>query len=134
TGQTDQAEALFARAVELAAAFPDFEWAAISYADIASRQCKWTEALRRWEIVRNQFPHYCEGWIRSAEALAHVGRTDDAVGVLQRAIELFPEEISLPRWLALGRRGWDGSGQWRPAKYHRRRTEFSAYLSIFDDW
>ena len=93
-GQLDLAEAVFAKAVGLAVAFPHYEWAAIGYADVATRRGQWSEALDRWEFVRTRFPKFGTAWVKYAEALDALGRPDEAKTVLRQASNLFPDTLS----------------------------------------
>lgn len=133
-GQLELAEIAFSKAVALAAALPLYEWAAIGYANVASRRSDWKAASERWEIVRTRFPKFVTAWLKSAEALDNLGRIEESQAILQQARDMFPEATAL-RNVSNG--AWSQETRpaiWSKARPLSRRSTLSAYVSIFNDW
>ena len=87
-GRLDEADAAFAAAVEH---FPEDEWARRGYAELASRRRAWTEALERWQAVRERFPHLVRAQSGLAEALAELNRPDEAEAAVAEVILREPD-------------------------------------------
>ena len=58
--------------------FPAEAWPRVEYADLANTQQDWTAAEARWAAVRAAWPDRQDGYLRAAEALAALGRQDEA--------------------------------------------------------
>jgi predicted Zn-dependent protease len=86
-GRLDEAEAALADATER---FPQNVWPLATHADIARRRRDWHEALRRYETVRDRFPHYPIGYLGAAQALEGLERLDEADELGAEAVERFP--------------------------------------------
>jgi tetratricopeptide (TPR) repeat protein len=69
-----------AEAILLAAAkrFPQQVWPMVDYASLASRQNNWEAAVTRWEAVRAGWPDRQDGYLQGAQALAALGREEEA--------------------------------------------------------
>ncbi|MDR3472197.1 MAG: tetratricopeptide repeat protein [Devosia sp.] len=59
-------------------------------ARIAGRLGKHDEAVRRWEAMRERFPTEPAGFLGGAEALAQVGRGEEAAALILQARDFFP--------------------------------------------
>jgi tetratricopeptide (TPR) repeat protein len=108
-GSLDAAAAVLRTGVER---FPDRFDLACEYARLAERQRHWTEALRRWEIVRSRFPQRPSGHAGMAEALAHLRRDDQAEALLTEAVGCFPTSRDILTGLARAahaRRDWQAA-------------------------
>jgi len=81
--------------------FPDYFWLAHSHALVAQYQQHWDEALRRWEHVRDRFPHEAGGYFGVAEALRKLGRHEEALGILRMGATLFPGNTEIERKIAV---------------------------------
>src|SRR5665213_202070 len=105
-GRLDEAEGLFGAAWER---FPDRPAIATSYARLAQRRRDWSEALRRWEIVRERFPDEAQAYLGAGVALWELGRLDEAEGLFGAAWERFPDRPAIATSyarLAQRRRDW----------------------------
>ena len=58
--------------------FPAEPWPRVEYAALANTQQDWTAAEARWAAVRAAWPDRRDGYLRGAEALAGLGRQDEA--------------------------------------------------------
>lgn len=81
-GRLTEAEELLLGAIER---FPDSEQIAISLASLANVRRDWPSALRRWESVRQKFPHNPSTYVGSLAALSGAGRTEEADALLPAA-------------------------------------------------
>jgi Flp pilus assembly protein TadD len=59
-------------------------------ARVADRLGNHDEAIRRWEVLRDQFPGEPSGFLGGAEALAQAGRGEDAAALIRLARDFFP--------------------------------------------
>ena len=82
-GCLDAAEALVSDAMMR---FAGNESIAVEYARVAAARRDWSEALRRWGIVRTRHPERVEGYVGGAEALQSVGRLQEAVVLLDEGM------------------------------------------------
>jgi tetratricopeptide (TPR) repeat protein len=105
-GRFDEADGLLTEAIER---FPDkprprFDWALLPHFRL-----DWTEAVRRSEIVRAEFPDAPAAHVLGAIVLRELDRLDDAENLLAAARERFPDDLRLANesaWLATHRRDW----------------------------
>jgi tetratricopeptide (TPR) repeat protein len=58
--------------------FSSAEWPTVEYALLASKRQDWAAAETRWTAVRKKWPDRPAGYVRGAEALAALGRQEDA--------------------------------------------------------
>lgn len=72
----DEAQALLEEAM---AKFPEDAQVSVQYAEVAHRRRDWPEAVRRWEIVRQQLPEQPVGYRQGVAALIASGRKPEAV-------------------------------------------------------
>jgi tetratricopeptide (TPR) repeat protein len=86
-GQPDEAEALIAEGLRKQ---PDdwMMWHAAAL--IAARLGKHDEAIGYWETMRNRFPHEPTGYLFAADALREVGRSAEALDLIEQAHDFFP--------------------------------------------
>ena len=59
-------------------------------AQVAGRLGNHSEAICRWEALRSQFPSEPSGFLEGAEALARVGRGEEAATLIRQARDFFP--------------------------------------------
>jgi tetratricopeptide (TPR) repeat protein len=85
----DEAEALM---LEGQKRDPRSPFYAGGYALVAQRRGDIQEALVRWTRVRKKFPGYWMGHVHSGACLRQAGQLAEAESVLNKAIELFPNE------------------------------------------
>jgi capsular polysaccharide biosynthesis protein len=97
-GRFDEADAVLARATEK---FPDDQWVAIGSAQTALERRDWVEAARRWQTVKQRFPHYARAYTGRAEALIESGQFEEAERVLTEAADRFPTDISVAQSLVV---------------------------------
>jgi hypothetical protein len=69
-----------AEAVLLAAIdrFPEEAWPRVEHASLAHTRKDWAVASTRWAVVRASWPDRLDGYLRGAEALAALGRPEQA--------------------------------------------------------
>jgi Tfp pilus assembly protein PilF len=58
--------------------FRDEEWPTVEYALLATKREDWMAAEARWAAVRAGWPNRAAGYLRGADALAALGRQDEA--------------------------------------------------------
>jgi hypothetical protein len=75
-GCYDDAEAILLAAIDR---FPAEVWPAVEYASLAHTRQDWVAATTRWVEVRAGWPDRQVGYSRGAEALAALGRKDEAM-------------------------------------------------------
>ncbi len=76
--------------------FPQDPLLYIEYGDIAVRQKNWSEAVKRWALMREKFPENPRGYINGCYALCHTKssvRFIDAENLGQHMMVLFPNDI-----------------------------------------
>jgi tetratricopeptide (TPR) repeat protein len=95
-GRLDEAEALNRRALKL---FPKDVRLWVNAANIAEQQPDWPEAMRRWEVVCDEFRHFT-GDIGIARALGELGRVEEAEQRLKEVQTRRPLEVEIPIALA----------------------------------
>ena len=74
-GRPADAETILLAAIDR---FPAEAWPRVEYAELANTQQDWTAAEARWAAVRAAWPGRQDGYLRAAEALAALGRQDEA--------------------------------------------------------
>jgi predicted Zn-dependent protease len=69
-----------AEAILLAAMdrFPEEAWPRVEHASLAHTRKDWAAASERWAVVRAGWPDRPDGYVRGAEALAALGRPEEA--------------------------------------------------------
>jgi tetratricopeptide (TPR) repeat protein len=105
-GRVKEAEALLSEAIERfpAEPRPRIEWALLAHA-----RRDWLEAVRRWELVRAQFPDEAAAYAFGAAGLRELDRYEEAETLLDAGRECFPDNIGIAcenAWLATHRRVW----------------------------
>jgi tetratricopeptide (TPR) repeat protein len=89
----------------------------INFARLADTRKDWAEAERRWQVLREHFPHALHGYVGSAVALRELNRLDEAEKILLEATKRFPQEIIILHDLARvaeRRADWvTAEGYWR---------------------
>ena len=64
-------------------------------AQLAERTGDLQEAIRRWEVMRTEHPAEPAGFLRGAEALARIGRSEAAAALILQARDYFPGDKSV---------------------------------------
>ncbi len=64
----------------------------LDYAGLAESIWNWTEALKRFELVRERFPDNWWGYVGQSRTLVHLSRTGEAQSLLMEMLQLFPDE------------------------------------------
>jgi tetratricopeptide (TPR) repeat protein len=113
-GNIAAAEELLEQALQ---ACPHASEVCFAWAEIAMRRQDWPQAIERWAIMREQFPHLADGYHQGAAALRSERRYAEAEAVLCDATERFPDHDSLA--FEFARNALD-LGNWPEA---RRRSE-----------
>jgi tetratricopeptide (TPR) repeat protein len=67
---------------------------------ISAKQKKWQECFEIAQDIMRISPGWANGWIHRASALHELKRTQEAVEILLPAVELFPENPTIPYNLA----------------------------------
>lgn len=88
-GRLGEADALLHEAAER---FPDQPALAIEWARLGEHHSDRSEAVRRWDLVRQRFPEQLAGHVGAAQALREAGRFDEAEALLAGALGRFPDE------------------------------------------
>jgi tetratricopeptide (TPR) repeat protein len=88
----EAAETLIQFAIER---FPGHKAPILEHARLAVAQNDWSEAVQRWERVRQAYPDMIEGYVHAAASLIEMQRYAEADLVLTKAITLFPADKSL---------------------------------------
>lgn len=86
-GRPDEAEAVIAEGLRR---LPENWMMWHAAARIAGRLDNPDEAVRRWEAMRERFPMAPAGFLGGAEALAQVGRGEEAAALILQARDFFP--------------------------------------------
>jgi predicted Zn-dependent protease len=88
-GRSDEAEAVIAEGLQR---LPKAKaWMMLrAAARVADRLGNHDEAIRRWEVLRDQFPGEPSGFLGGAEALARAGRGKDSAALIRQARDFFP--------------------------------------------
>lgn len=112
-----------ARLKEAIRRWPNERGPTVEYAWIPCARRDWPEALRRWELVRDQFPEVPESHLRVAMILVDLWRFDDAERVFTEGMQRFPRyadfAIEYAR-LAYRHNQYDEAGQ----RFARVREQF----------
>jgi tetratricopeptide (TPR) repeat protein len=106
-GRFDEADAILS---PLTQRFPDDQLPASEYALVAVYREDWTEALRRYEMMRTQLPDAVDPWLGAAKCHLKLGAENEAEQILLRAKGLYPHrsEPSVDLALLAQQRGqWD---------------------------
>jgi predicted Zn-dependent protease len=74
-GRPADAEIILLAAIDR---FPSEAWPRVEHAALANSQQDWSAAEARWAAVRAGWPDRQDGYLRGAEALALLGRQDEA--------------------------------------------------------
>jgi tetratricopeptide (TPR) repeat protein len=88
----DEAEHML---LEAARRFPDSVLIAMDLARIPERKQDWEHATQRWREVAARFPKVAEAHIGLGNCLLGSGDTQAALGILNRARQLFPGELEV---------------------------------------
>jgi predicted Zn-dependent protease len=88
-GRLDEADAVLQDAVNR---FPQELWVHFNYALVANRKKDWPEAVRRWEALRDSFPHAPQGYTGLGVALSLAARPEEAEIALGEAVRRFPDK------------------------------------------
>ncbi|HEY1936275.1 MAG TPA: tetratricopeptide repeat protein [Acetobacteraceae bacterium] len=110
-GRTDEAADRLRQAIQVA---PDALEPKTTLAHILAAQRDWPKLEECWETVRVQHPDFLVAYVGLAGALREQQRLDDALLVLQEAIERFPGEVSLHvelAFLAQQRNDWPAAAR-----------------------
>ena len=145
-GRLAEADALFEAAV---ARFPDDRALRQDWADCATRQRRWGEALRRWELVVARQAADAAAALGRARCLRHLGRFGEADAVLSAAVRRYPDEFAVWRAWAdspgLRRNGIPALARWdevrrrfpnqpdsytRPADVHHKYLRHDAAANL----
>jgi tetratricopeptide (TPR) repeat protein len=104
-GKLVEAEALAKRAIQL---FPNEAQAWFEWAQLAEQRSDWSQALARWNAVREKYQHI-QGDLGSARALAELGQFDEAERRLQEVQRRRPllDEIAIALARLATQRGAD---------------------------
>jgi tetratricopeptide (TPR) repeat protein len=81
----------------------------IEYARTAEARRDWSEADRRWNLVRERFPDAVSGHLGVATALLQQQKSNEAEAVIHKALELFPRQgqlLGTAATIAHMRRDW----------------------------
>jgi tetratricopeptide (TPR) repeat protein len=103
----DEAEALLRDAV---ARFPGERAPLVEHAWLAAARRDWSEAARRWGVVREHFPDAVEAYLRGAHALSALWRHEEAEALLAEAMDRFPQDSDVAcehGWIAYHRHQLD---------------------------
>ena len=71
---------------------PDETALFLDHAGLAESIWNWTEALRRFELIRERFPDNWWGYVGQSRTLVHLSRTGEAQSLLMEMLQLFPDE------------------------------------------
>jgi tetratricopeptide (TPR) repeat protein len=88
-GRADEAEALLREAIDR---FPADPGVLVDAARMFQHNRDWTNAIDRWQRVRERFPDQMAGYVEGAAALRAANRFNEADAVLAKAIEIFPSD------------------------------------------
>jgi tetratricopeptide (TPR) repeat protein len=92
--KTSEADMVLA---EAAASFPKDERVLHEYAMIASYKRDWPETCRRWELLREEFPHTPHYHVQVCRALHFGGKPAEADTLLDAAMSKFPHDLEVAR-------------------------------------
>jgi len=93
-GRADEAERLLREAI---ARFPDRRSPLTEHAWLAQISRDWPAAVERWAAVRARFPDHAEAYVLAAQALAELGRHDEAEALLAEGRARLPDAAELLR-------------------------------------
>jgi tetratricopeptide (TPR) repeat protein len=86
----EDAERLAEQAMKL---FPNDVKGYLYFGRIAAERKDWVDALRRWQIVLDRFDHQVS-YLGSAQAMQHLGRSDEAEAILLALSVRYPTDAS----------------------------------------
>jgi tetratricopeptide (TPR) repeat protein len=86
-GRHEDAEVILLAAIDR---FPTEAWPAVEYASLATTRKDWEAAATRWAAVRAGWSDRQDGYLRGAEALAALGRQDEAAQLRDEHQSRFP--------------------------------------------
>jgi tetratricopeptide (TPR) repeat protein len=116
-GRYDEADAWLTGAMHR---FPTNAEAAVHHGWVANARRDWTEALRRWNDVRREFPNHAAPYFGSGVALRELGRLDEAEAILADGRLRFPADAGVALeygWVAQMRGDWpEAARRWREAR------------------
>jgi capsular polysaccharide biosynthesis protein/tetratricopeptide (TPR) repeat protein len=92
TGREETAARLYADAV---VRYPSYVWAAAGRADTPAFRHDWTEAAKRWAVIRDDFPEFLRAHEQLVFVLTEGGRLVEAANAARRGITNFPQAESL---------------------------------------
>ncbi len=67
----------------------------VEYGDIAMCNENWTEAIRRWTLMREKFPQHPQGYVGGVAALKENEELENAETLLLEGLKKFPKAIGL---------------------------------------
>jgi len=88
SGEPEEADGVLSEAVHR---FPRDIEVARDFARLASMRGDHPLALQRWELVRERFPNYAEGYTLGTQPLIELGRLDEAETMLELCQEQFAD-------------------------------------------
>lgn len=95
-GRIEEADAVMRTGIDLVG--PIFlKDLVIPYADVAHRRGNWIEAAERWKLVRSRLEQYPVGYWRGSEALRQIGRSEEAISIVENALIMFPKNEDVRR-------------------------------------
>ncbi|WP_321813266.1 MULTISPECIES: tetratricopeptide repeat-containing sulfotransferase family protein [unclassified Paraburkholderia] len=97
-GRADEAEALARRAIDLN---PQLADAYLNLADVEMSRRRYPSVLRVLDMLRAFAPQHPGGLIAYAKALAHVGRSEEALVFARQAVALTPQNADAHHTLAI---------------------------------
>jgi len=120
-GLYDEADEVLSKSVEKYFSLPKI---AELWAEVALARGDYTEAIRRWTIVRTRFPGEARAFAMSAVTLKHLGRTQEAEAMLVQAAQIDPGDyVVVSQYAALATE----QGDWPEAlrRWNLVRERFS---------
>jgi tetratricopeptide (TPR) repeat protein len=93
-GDLDQADALLADGIDR---FPGNAELVTQWAELAVYRQRWSDAVERWALLRQQHPTIPLGYVNGSTALLAAGRAAEAEALITAAIEQFPDRPDVRR-------------------------------------
>ena len=93
-GDLDQADALLADGIDR---FPGNAELVTEWAELAVYRQRWSDAVERWALLRQQHPTIPLGYVNGSTALLAAGRAAEAEALITAAIEQFPDRPDVRR-------------------------------------